>query len=53
MPLRVGIRNGDTSTSERSRQLKSPPDILITTRSRCVCSWRVATVSVCSRRWKQ
>ena len=29
--IRVGIRNGDTKNSERTRQLKSPPDILITT----------------------
>jgi ATP-dependent Lhr-like helicase len=30
-PLRVGLRNGDTSTHERNRQLRSPPQILITT----------------------
>jgi ATP-dependent Lhr-like helicase len=30
-PLRVGLRNGDTSSGERSRQLRSPPEILITT----------------------
>ena len=30
-PLRVGIRNGDTSTYERSKQLRTPPEILITT----------------------
>ncbi|QEY33372.1 ligase-associated DNA damage response DEXH box helicase [Synechococcus sp. RSCCF101] len=30
-PLRVAIRNGDTSSSQRSRQLSSPPHILITT----------------------
>ena len=30
-PLRVGIRNGDTSSHERSKQLRSPPEILITT----------------------
>lgn len=30
-PLRVGIRNGDTSGSERTRQLRNPPQILITT----------------------
>ncbi|MCX5957391.1 MAG: DEAD/DEAH box helicase [Cyanobacteria bacterium] len=30
-PLRVGLRNGDTPSSERSRQLKAPPEILITT----------------------
>ena len=30
-PLRVGIRNGDTASSERTRQLRSPPQILITT----------------------
>ncbi|NDG23657.1 MAG: ligase-associated DNA damage response DEXH box helicase, partial [Synechococcaceae bacterium WBB_10_009] len=30
-PLRVGIRNGDTSSTERTRQLRSPPQILITT----------------------
>ncbi len=30
-PLRVGLRNGDTSSHERSRQLKAPPHILITT----------------------
>jgi ATP-dependent Lhr-like helicase len=30
-PLQVGLRNGDTSSHERSRQLKQPPQILITT----------------------
>ena len=30
-PLRVGIRNGDSSSSERSKQMKSPPQILVTT----------------------
>ena len=30
-PLRVGIRNGDSSSSERSKQLKSPHQILVTT----------------------
>jgi len=30
-PLRVGIRNGDTSSTERTRQLRTPPQILITT----------------------
>ncbi|MEB3264050.1 MAG: DEAD/DEAH box helicase, partial [Synechococcus sp.] len=30
-PLRVGIRNGDTTSTERSRQLRQPPQILITT----------------------
>ena len=30
-PLRVAIRNGDTSTYERSKQLRTPPEILITT----------------------
>jgi ATP-dependent Lhr-like helicase len=30
-PLRVGLRNGDTSAAERGRQLRSPPHILITT----------------------
>ena len=30
-PLRVGIRNGDTPGSERTRQLRTPPEILITT----------------------
>jgi ATP-dependent Lhr-like helicase len=30
-PLRVGIRNGDTTSAERSRQLRQPPQILITT----------------------
>ncbi len=35
--LRVGIRNGDTSTIERNHQIKSPPHILITTpESLCV-----------------
>ena len=27
-PLRVGIRNGDTASAERSRQLRQPPQIL-------------------------
>lgn len=36
-PLHVGIRNGDTSTAERSRQIRTPPEILITTpESLCV-----------------
>ena len=30
-PLRVAIRNGDTSSYERGKQLRSPPEILITT----------------------
>lgn len=30
-PLRVAIRNGDTSGHERGKQLRSPPQILITT----------------------
>ena len=30
-PLRIGIRNGDSSSSERSKQLKYPPQILVTT----------------------
>jgi ATP-dependent Lhr-like helicase len=30
-PLRVGIRNGDTKSNERSKQLKVPPEILVTT----------------------
>ncbi|MEB3351664.1 MAG: DEAD/DEAH box helicase, partial [Cyanobacteriota bacterium] len=29
-PLRVAIRNGDTPSSERTRQLRTPPEILIT-----------------------
>lgn len=30
-PIQVAIRNGDTSSSERTRQLRRPPEILITT----------------------
>ena len=30
-PIRVGIRNGDTATGERGRQLRTPPHVLITT----------------------
>ncbi|MFO7628860.1 MAG: ligase-associated DNA damage response DEXH box helicase [Prochlorococcaceae cyanobacterium] len=30
-PLRLAIRNGDTSSHERSKQLRTPPQILITT----------------------
>ncbi len=30
-PLRLAIRNGDTSSHERGKQLRSPPQILITT----------------------
>jgi ATP-dependent Lhr-like helicase len=30
-PLRVAIRNGDTASHERSKQLRRPPQILITT----------------------
>ncbi len=30
-PIRVGIRNGDTPSAERTRQLRQPPQILITT----------------------
>ncbi len=31
LPLTVGIRTGDTSTNERTRQRKTMPDLLITT----------------------
>jgi len=30
-PLRLGLRNGDTASAERTRQLRKPPEILITT----------------------
>jgi ATP-dependent Lhr-like helicase len=30
-PLRLAIRNGDTSSHERTKQLRTPPQILITT----------------------
>ena len=30
-PLRIGIRNGDSKNSERTKQLKTPPEILVTT----------------------
>lgn len=30
-PIRVAIRNGDTASHERSKQLRTPPQILITT----------------------
>ncbi len=29
--LRVGVRHGDTKQSEKSRQIRNPPDIMITT----------------------
>ena len=30
-PIRVGTRNGDTTSAERTKQLRNPPEILITT----------------------
>ena len=30
-PIGVGTRNGDTTSSERTKQLKTPPNILVTT----------------------
>ena len=36
-PICVGTRNGDTTTSERAKQLRNPPEILVTTpESLCV-----------------
>ena len=31
LELRFGLRHGDTSTSERSRQVRKPPHLLVTT----------------------
>lgn len=31
VPVRIGVRSGDTPSSERARLLRRPPDILITT----------------------
>ncbi|MFH1590988.1 MAG: ATP-dependent helicase [archaeon] len=31
LPIRIGVRTGDTTTAEKSRMLKHPPHILITT----------------------
>ncbi len=30
-PIRVGTRNGDTTSAEKTKQLRNPPEILITT----------------------
>ncbi len=36
-PIRVGTRNGDTTSTERTKQLRNPPEILVTTpESLCV-----------------
>ena len=37
-PIRVGIRNGDSSSSERSKQLKSPQILVTTPESLACCS---------------
>ena len=34
--VRVGIRTGDTPQRERAAMVRNPPDILITTPSRCI-----------------
>src|SRR5437763_15442077 len=37
-PIVVGVRTGDTPPEDRRRMLTAPPDILISTRSRCSSS---------------